>query len=149
MHPSLLLTAIMAAAAPLTTDSGARGSVLLEDFTLIEKLARFDRERTPERVVHARGVGAYGTFESAGDFSALTRAKIFSAKGKRTPMFVRFSTVVHGGNSPETLRDPRGFALSSIPRKATGTWSATTCRCSSSGMRSSSPTWSTRSSRRR
>ena len=101
----------MAAAAPLTTDSGARGSVLLEDFTLIEKLARFDRERTPERVVHARGVGAYGTFESAGDFSALTRVKIFSAKGKRTPMFVRFSTVVHGGNSPETLRDPRGFAL--------------------------------------
>ena len=124
MHPSLLLTAIMATAATLTTDSGApvgsnqnsktagaRGSVLLEDFTLIEKLARFDRERIPERVVHARGVGAYGTFESASDFSAFTRAKIFSGKGKRTPMFVRFSTVVHGGNSPETLRDPRGFAL--------------------------------------
>ena len=121
---ALLSTSFIVAAAPLTTDSGApvgsnqnsktagpRGSVLLEDFTLIEKLARFDRERIPERVVHARGVGAYGTFESAGDFSALTRAKIFSAKGKRTPMFVRFSTVVHGGNSPETLRDPRGFAL--------------------------------------
>jgi len=120
----LLFAALLAATAPLTTDSGApvgsnqnsktagaRGSVLLEDFTLIEKLARFDRERIPERVVHARGVGAYGTFESAADFSALTRAKIFSAKGKRTPMFVRFSTVVHGGNSPETLRDPRGFAL--------------------------------------
>ena len=109
---------------PLTTDSGApvgsnqnsktagpRGGVLLEDFHLIEKLARFDRERIPERVVHARGVGAYGTFESAGDFGKLTRAKIFSAKGKKTPMFVRFSTVVHGGHSPETLRDPRGFAL--------------------------------------
>jgi catalase len=123
---SLLLASSLLAGAmvPLTTDSGApigsnqnsktagsRGSVLLEDFTLIEKLARFDRERIPERVVHARGVGAYGTFESAGDFSALTRAKIFSSKGKRTPMFVRFSTVVHGGNSPETLRDPRGFAL--------------------------------------
>ena len=120
----LALFAITLAAAPLTTDSGApvgsnqnsktagpRGSVLLEDFTLIEKLARFDRERIPERVVHARGVGAYGTFESADDYSSLTRAKIFSGKGKRTPMFVRFSTVVHGGNSPETLRDPRGFAL--------------------------------------
>ncbi|HXN81592.1 MAG TPA: catalase [Myxococcales bacterium] len=119
-----LLTSAIIAASPLTTDSGApigsnqnsktagpRGSVLLEDFTLIEKLARFDRERIPERVVHARGVGAYGTFESAGDFSALTKAKIFSAKGKRTPMFVRFSTVMHGGHSPETLRDPRGFAL--------------------------------------
>ena len=91
--------------------AGPRGGVLLEDFHLIEKLARFDRERIPERVVHARGVGAYGTFESAGDFSKLTRAKIFSARGKKTPMFVRFSTVIHGGNSPETLRDPRGFAM--------------------------------------
>ncbi|ADO72528.1 catalase [Stigmatella aurantiaca] len=109
---------------PLTTDTGSpvgtnqssktagpRGGILLEDFHLIEKLARFDRERIPERVVHARGVGAYGTFESAGDFSQLTRASIFSAKGKKTPMFVRFSTVIHPQGSPETLRDPRGFAL--------------------------------------
>ncbi|MBJ6762740.1 catalase [Myxococcaceae bacterium JPH2] len=109
---------------PLTTDSGApagtnqssktagpRGGVLLEDFHLIEKLARFDRERIPERVVHARGVGAHGTFESYGDFSQLTRASLFSAKGKKTPMFVRFSTVIHPTGSPETLRDPRGFAL--------------------------------------
>ena len=116
--------AALAGPAALTTDSGApvgsnqnskvagpHGGVLLEDFHLIEKLARFDRERIPERVVHARGVGMYGTFESAGDFSKLTRAKLFSAKGKKTPMFVRFSTVVHGGNSPETLRDPRGFAM--------------------------------------
>src|SRR5687768_4396395 len=116
--------AALAAPPPLTTDSGApvgsnqssktagpRGGVLLEDFHLIEKLARFDRERIPERVVHARGVGAYGTFESAGDFSKLTRASIFSAKGKKTPMFVRFSTVIHPSGSPETVRDPRGFAL--------------------------------------
>ncbi|WP_324291523.1 catalase [Corallococcus sp. BB11-1] len=109
---------------PITTDSGAplgtnqssktagpRGGVLLEDFALIEKLARFDRERIPERVVHARGVGAYGAFESYGDFSQLTRASVFSKKGKTTPMFVRFSTVIHPGGSPETLRDPRGFAL--------------------------------------
>ncbi|WP_422724021.1 catalase [Hyalangium rubrum] len=117
-------SAAYAGAPALTTDSGSpvgsnqnsktagpRGGILLEDFHLIEKLARFDRERIPERVVHARGVGAYGTFESAGDFSQLTRASIFSAKGKKTPMFVRFSTVIHPQGSPETVRDPRGFAL--------------------------------------
>ncbi|WP_308809815.1 catalase [Archangium lansingense] len=126
----LLLTALftgapaLAGTPPLTTDTGSpvgsnqssktagpRGGILLEDFHLIEKLARFDRERIPERVVHARGVGAYGSFESYGDFSQLTRASIFSAKGKKTPMFVRFSTVIHPGGSPETVRDPRGFAL--------------------------------------
>ncbi|MCY1083253.1 catalase [Archangium sp. miwbw1] len=126
----MLLTALftgapaLAGTPPLTTDTGSpvgsnqssktagpRGGILLEDFHLIEKLARFDRERIPERVVHARGVGAYGSFESYGDFSQLTRASIFSAKGKKTPMFVRFSTVIHPGGSPETVRDPRGFAL--------------------------------------
>ncbi|HEX8703858.1 MAG TPA: catalase [Myxococcaceae bacterium] len=120
----LMSSAALAAPPPLTTDSGSpvgsnqssktagpRGGILLEDFHLIEKLARFDRERIPERVVHARGVGAYGTFESAGDFSKLTRASLFSAKGKKTPMFVRFSTVIHSLGSPETVRDPRGFAL--------------------------------------
>ncbi|KFA93060.1 catalase [Archangium violaceum] len=126
----LVLTALftgapaLAGTPPLTTDTGSpvgsnqssktagpRGGILLEDFHLIEKLARFDRERTPERVVHARGVGAYGSFESYGDFSRLTRASLFSAKGKKTPMFVRFSTVIHPQGSPETVRDPRGFAL--------------------------------------
>ncbi|WP_326491800.1 catalase [Myxococcus stipitatus] len=117
-------TALAANPPPLTTDTGAqvgtnqssktagpRGGILLEDFHLIEKLARFDRERIPERVVHARGAGAYGVFESYGDFSNLTRASLFSTKGKKTPMFVRFSTVIHPSGSPETLRDPRGFAL--------------------------------------
>ncbi|WP_408890026.1 catalase [Myxococcus faecalis] len=128
---SLLLSAVLlsgpALAAnppPLTTDTGAavgtnqssktagpRGGILLEDFHLIEKLARFDRERIPERVVHARGAGAYGVFESYGNFSHLTRASLFANKGKKTPMFVRFSTVIHPSGSPETLRDPRGFAL--------------------------------------
>ena len=126
MLSQLALLSLLAAGAsvPLTTDSGApvgsnqnsktagpRGGILLEDFHLIEKLARFDRERIPERVVHARGTGAYGVFESAGDFSKLTRASMLSAEGKTTPMFVRFSTVVHSSGSPETLRDPRGFAL--------------------------------------
>ncbi len=91
--------------------AGSNGGVLLQDFHLIQKLARFDRERIPERVVHARGTGAHGEFVSAGDFSKLTRAKMLSASGKKTPMFVRFSTVIHPAGSPETARDPRGFAL--------------------------------------
>lgn len=90
--------------------AGPDGPVLLEDIHLIQKLQRFDRERIPERVVHARGAGAYGTFESTADLSALTRAVLFSGGNRRTPVFVRFSSVIHGGHSPETLRDPRGFA---------------------------------------
>lgn len=90
--------------------AGPDGGVLLQDAHLIEKLARFDRERIPERVVHARGTGAFGEFVSYGDNSNLTRATVFSKKGKKTPVFVRFSSVIHGLGSPETLRDPRGFA---------------------------------------
>ena len=89
---------------------GNEGPVLLQDINLIDKLASFDRERIPERVVHARGAGAYGEFIAAGDFSAFTKAKFINQKGKKTPVFVRFSTVIHGNGSPETLRDPRGFA---------------------------------------
>jgi catalase len=91
--------------------AGPNGPTLLQDTQLIEKLQRFDRERIPERVVHARGTGAYGAFVSAGDFSPLTRAKMLSAPGKVTPAFVRFSTVMGGQGSPETVRDPRGFAI--------------------------------------
>jgi catalase len=95
---------------------GNRGPVTLENYHFLEKMSHFDRERVPERVVHARGTGAYGYFEAygaAGDqpVSKYTRAKLFQEKGKRTPVFVRFSTVIHGGHSPETLRDPRGFAV--------------------------------------
>lgn len=90
--------------------AGESGPVILQDSHLIEKLARFDRERIPERVVHARGTGAYGTFTSYGDQSELTRAVLFSKKGKQSKVFVRFSSVVHPSGSPETLRDPRGFA---------------------------------------
>ncbi len=94
---------------------GNRGPITLENYPFLEKITHFDRERIPERVVHARGAGAHGFFEAygtAGDepVSKFTRAKLFQEKGKRTPMFVRFSTVIHGGTSPETLRDPRGFA---------------------------------------
>jgi catalase len=89
---------------------GDMGPVLLEDAHLIEKLARFDRERVPERVVHARGTGAHGVFRATADISDLTSASLF-ASGKETPVFVRFSTVIHGKDSPETMRDPHGFAV--------------------------------------
>lgn len=88
---------------------GDLGPVLLEDTTLIEKLARFDRERVPERVVHARGTGAHGVFTATADISNLTSASLF-VPGKQTPVFVRFSTVIHPSGSPEGMRDPRGFA---------------------------------------
>lgn len=89
--------------------AGAGGPVLLQDAQLLQKLQRFDRERIPERVVHARGTGAHGEFTTTADISDLTMAKVFTA-GSKTPVFVRFSSVVHGNHSPETLRDPRGFA---------------------------------------
>ena len=93
----------------LSTTAGENGGVLLEDTGLIEKLARFDRERIPERVVHARGTGAHGEFVADTDLSDLTTAKVFEP-GKKTEVFVRFSTVIHPLGSPEGLRDPRGFA---------------------------------------
>ncbi|GAE36217.1 catalase KatX [Halalkalibacter akibai] len=95
---------------------GNRGPTTLENYDFLEKISHFDRERIPERVVHARGAGAHGYFEAYGTvgdepISKYTRAKLFQEKGKQTPVFVRFSSVVHGGHSPETLRDPRGFAV--------------------------------------
>jgi catalase len=94
---------------------GNRGPTVLENYQFLEKISHFDRERIPERVVHGRGAGAHGFFEAYGTvgdepISTYTRAKLFQEKGKRTPVFVRFSTVIHGGHSPENLRDPRGFA---------------------------------------
>ncbi|KAK4744014.1 hypothetical protein SAY87_010326 [Trapa incisa] len=90
---------------------GPRGPVLLEDYQLIEKLANFERERIPERVVHARGASAKGFFEVTHDVSNLTCADFLRAPGVQTPVIVRFSTVIHERGSPETLRDPRGFAV--------------------------------------
>lgn len=91
--------------------AGPRGPVLLQDFHLIEKLQHFNRERIPERVVHAKGSGAYGTFTVTHDISRYTHAKLFSAIGKQTETFVRFSTVGGEKGSADTERDPRGFAL--------------------------------------
>ena len=91
--------------------AGPRGPILLQDFTLIDKLAAFDRERIPERVVHAKGSGAHGEFELTDDMSAFTKANLFNGTGKKTPMFLRFSTVAGEKGAPDTVRDPRGFAV--------------------------------------
>ncbi|WP_010651928.1 catalase [Oceanobacillus massiliensis] len=95
---------------------GNRGPATLENYDFIEKISHFDREKVPERIVHARGAGAHGYFETYGTVgdepvSKYTRAKVFQDKGKQTPLFVRFSTVVNNAGSPETVRDPRGFAV--------------------------------------
>src|ERR1700682_6054952 len=121
---TLLGGPVAAQTVPMTRDTGApvgdnqnskvagpEGPVLLEDLNLIEKLARFDRERIPERVVHARGTGAQGVFVASTDFSQYTKASLFAEPGKETPVFVRFSTVMNFRGSPEAARDPRGFAV--------------------------------------
>jgi catalase len=91
--------------------AGLRGPALLEDFILREKLTHFDHERIPERVVHARGSGAHGVFESYEALTDLTRAAPFAEAGKKTPVFVRFSTVAGERGSTDTARDVRGFAV--------------------------------------
>lgn len=90
---------------------GQRGPILLQDYILHEKLAHFNRERIPERVVHAKGSGAFGTFTVTHDISRYTKAKLFSEIGKQTRVFLRFSTVGGEKGSADTERDPRGFAL--------------------------------------
>ncbi len=90
---------------------GVRGPALLEDFILREKITHFDHERIPERIVHARGSAAHGYFESYEALTDLTRAAPFQEAGKRTPVFVRFSTVAGERGSKDTARDVRGFAV--------------------------------------
>jgi len=91
--------------------AGRRGPLLLQDFHLIEKLQHFNRERVPERVVHAKGSGAYGTFTVMHDITGYTKARLFSDIGKQTETFVRFSTVGGERGSADAERDPRGFAI--------------------------------------
>ncbi len=95
---------------------GSRGPATLENYHFLEKISHFDRERIPERVVHARGFVAYGEFEATGMIgdepaSTYTRAKLFQEAGKKTPLAIRFSTVIGGRDSSEAARDPRGFAV--------------------------------------
>nr|WP_034561208.1 catalase KatA [Carnobacterium gallinarum] len=110
--------------ANLTTDAGApigdnqnsmtagnRGPVLIQNVALLEKLAHFNRERIPERVVHAKGAGAHGYFEVTNDVTKYTKADFLSEVGKKTDVFTRFSTVAGESGSSDTARDPRGFAV--------------------------------------
>jgi len=95
---------------------GNRGPATLENYHYIEKISHFDREEVPERIAHARGTGAFGYFETYGKVGdepveKYTRAKVFSGAGKKTPLMARFSTVAGAKDSPETARDPRGFAI--------------------------------------
>ena len=95
---------------------GSRGPATLENYHFLEKISHFDRERIPERVVHARGVTTFGYFEASGQIgdepaSTYTRAKLFQEAGKRTDVALRFSTVIGGRDSSESARDPRGFAV--------------------------------------
>jgi len=91
--------------------AGPRGPLLVQDFQLFEKLANFNRERIPERIVHAKGAGAHGTFTVTKDITKYTKAKIFSEIGKKTEIFARFSTVAGEKGSADTVRDVRGFAV--------------------------------------
>lgn len=91
--------------------AGRRGPTLLEDFHLREKIMHFDHERIPERIVHARGVGAHGIFKCTKDMSKYTKACLFTKKGKETPLFSRISTVAGSRGSTDTPRDVRGFAI--------------------------------------
>ncbi|XP_055836562.1 catalase-like [Episyrphus balteatus] len=90
---------------------GPRGPILLEDVQFIDEIAHFDRERIPERVVHAKGAGAFGYFEVTHDITKYCAAKVFESVNKRTPIAVRFSTVGGESGSADTVRDPRGFAV--------------------------------------
>ena len=94
-----------------TLTAGTKGPALMQDVHLLEKLAHFDRERIPERVVHAKGAGAHGYFEVTNDVSKYTKANFLSKVGKKTDLFVRFSTVGGEKGSADSERDPRGFAV--------------------------------------
>ncbi|MFF4755738.1 catalase, partial [Streptomyces sp. NPDC002514] len=94
-----------------TETAGPGGPLLVQDQLLFEKLAHFNRERIPERIVHARGGGAYGTFTVTADVTRYTRAAFLSEVGKQTEMFARFSTVAGNLGAADAVRDPRGFAL--------------------------------------
>ncbi len=111
-------------------------------FTSAKRSFHFDHEQIPERVVHARGYGAHGFFETYQSLAAYTKADLFQRPGEKTPAFVRFSTVAGNKGSADLARDVRGFAVKLYTQEETGIWSATTFRCFSSRMRSNSLTWS-------
>ena len=110
IHPGSFTTT--STGTPVASDDhsltiGADGPIVLHDAYAVEKLAQFNRERVPERVVHAKGTGAYGYFETTEDVSQYTRAALFQP-GVKTELLIRFSTVAGESGSPDTWRDPRG-----------------------------------------
>ncbi|XP_057330564.1 catalase-like [Microplitis mediator] len=111
--PPVLLTGSGAPIANKTASltAGPRGPLLLQDFVYLDEISHFDRERIPERVVHAKGAGAFGYFEVTHNIKQYSRAKLFSKIGKKTPIAVRFSAVGGESGSADTVRDPRGFAV--------------------------------------
>ena len=126
--------------------AGPHGPMLMQNVWYMEKLAHFTRERIPERVVHAKGSAAYGTFTVTKDITKYTKASIFSEVGKQTDLFVRFSTVAGERGAADTERDVRGFAIKFYTDEGTGIWWGTIHRSFLSGIRSNFPILSTRRS---
>ena len=118
-----------------TMTAGPRGPALLQDVWFLEKLSHFDREVIPERRMHAKGSGAFGTFTVTHDVTKYTKAKVFSAVGKKTDLFARFSTAPVNAVPPMPNAISVASPSSSIPKKVTGTWSATIHPCSSCATR--------------
>ena len=116
--------------------AGPRGPLLVQDWQLFEKHAHFNRERIPERVVHAKGSGAYGTFTVTGDVSRYTRARVFSP-GRQTPLLLRFSTVAGERGAADAERDVRGFAIKFYTEE--GNWDEERGLCSTSHAVSPQP----------
>jgi catalase len=102
---------IPAASDEFSLTAGPSGPTVLHDHYVVQKMQHFNRERVPERVVHAKGSGAHGFFEVTEDVTGWTKASFLAAVGQRTPVFARFSTVAGELGSPDTWRDPRGFAV--------------------------------------
>jgi len=120
-HPALTTqTGAVVADDENSLKAGARGPVLLEDHILLEKIQHFDHERIPERIVHARGVGAHGVFKLTESLAGISRAAIFNEVGVETPVFVRFSTVAGNKGSTDMARDVRGFAVKFYTKE--GNW---------------------------
>ncbi|MGI8557159.1 MAG: catalase [Solirubrobacteraceae bacterium] len=110
-RPTTTDSGILAPSDEFSLTVGASGPTVLHDHYVVQKMQHFNRERVPERVVHAKGTGAHGFFEVAEDVTQFTKASLFAKVGKRTPVFARFSTVAGEQGFPDTVRDPRGFAL--------------------------------------
>ena len=100
--------------------AGPRGGLLMEDYWFLEKMAHFDREVIPERRMHAKGSGAYGTFTVTNDITKYTKANLFSEVGKKTDIFIRFSTVAGERGAADAERDIRGTAMKFYTEEETG-----------------------------